>query len=104
MNAAERWTGHIVAGISQTKTYFGLRQNGQVEIAHAARGREFVGRFQNRNRWAGSWRIQRIGQQVEIKEVVITPEAGLKVVPLVLINSGPQDVLRLTTPSEAADK
>src|SRR5579872_1161563 len=62
-----------------------------------------MGRVQYGNRWSRSRRIQGIGQQIVVKKVLIATEAALQVVPLVLVRSKPQNIVRIASPSETVE-
>src|SRR6185437_931317 len=48
------------------------------------------------------WRIQRVSQQVIVKEILVPPEEEAEVVPFVLRQAHASDVFRITAPTEAA--
>ena len=95
--------------ISQAKAHSGLREQREVEFAHASRGSKFVRRVQYRDRRSRAprsrWgrRIQWIRQQVVVRKILIATETALQVVPLVLVRPQAQDVVGIASPSKTVE-
>src|SRR5208337_4588830 len=87
----------------QAKAHPRLRQQGEVEVAHAPHRIKKMGRVLCLNRRSrGRW-IQGIRQQVEVGETLIAAETALEVVPLALIGPQPQGVVRVASPAKAVE-
>ena len=102
MDAAEGRSLHVIARVAQAKTNRGLRKQDQVVVIHPARGQHFMRRVRDVDERVG--RIKRIGQQVIVPDVLVTPEAAVEVVPFVLGDPQAGCVFGIPAPAETAHK
>ena len=95
--------GHVVVRIAEAEAHHRLRQEGEIDIRHAARSVKGVGGIEHGDRWTRGWRVEGIDQEIVVKEILVATEAGQKVVPLVFLYPGAQYVVGIASPSEAVD-